>query len=110
MKDSTKLANEVLNYLQSDHPKKLFPRFNGPQLTCIGAALTRKLTMIQGPPGMCLSSSSFETNPIACFTQTTFNNVFHRHSFKALEKQLLQRRLPLVLCINAEVYLPITKY
>ena len=52
LKDSVKLTNEVLNYLQSDHPTNLFPRFNGPQLSCIGAALTRKLTMIQGPPGM----------------------------------------------------------
>ena len=51
LKDSTKFANEVLNYLQSDHPNNVFPPFNGPQLSSIGAALTRKLTMIQGPPG-----------------------------------------------------------
>lgn len=51
LRDSTKLTNEVLNYLQSDHPSNQFARFNGPQLSCIGAALTRKLTMIQGPPG-----------------------------------------------------------
>lgn len=51
MKESTRLANEVLNYLQSNDPNSVFPPYNGPQLSCIGAALTRKLTMIQGPPG-----------------------------------------------------------
>lgn len=28
-----------------------FPKFNEPQLASIRAALSRKLTMIQGPPG-----------------------------------------------------------
>jgi len=47
---STKLANEVLRFLQ-DNPQNLFRTFNGPQLSAIGAALTRRLTLIQGPPG-----------------------------------------------------------
>jgi regulator of nonsense transcripts 1 len=50
LSDSTKYANEVLGYLQIN-PDKLFPEFNGPQLSAIGASLTRRLTMIQGPPG-----------------------------------------------------------
>ncbi len=48
--NSSQLANQVLGYLQSN-PHNLFPQFNGPQLSAIGAALTRRLTMIQGPPG-----------------------------------------------------------
>lgn len=48
--DSIKLTNEVLSYLQSN-PQNLFSPFNGPQLSAIGAALSRKLTLIQGPPG-----------------------------------------------------------
>ena len=51
MKESTRLTNEVLNYLQSSDSNGTFPQYNGPQLSSIGAALTRKLTMIQGPPG-----------------------------------------------------------
>lgn len=50
LQDSTRLTNQVLGYLQSN-PQKLFPQFNGPQISAIGAALTRRLTMIQGPPG-----------------------------------------------------------
>lgn len=50
LQDSTKLANQILGYFQSN-PQQLFSPFNGPQLSAIGAALTRKLTMIQGPPG-----------------------------------------------------------
>eukprot|EP00554_Chaetoceros_debilis_P015028 CAMPEP_0194114400 /NCGR_PEP_ID=MMETSP0150-20130528/19997_1 /TAXON_ID=122233 /ORGANISM="Chaetoceros debilis, Strain MM31A-1" /LENGTH=959 /DNA_ID=CAMNT_0038804591 /DNA_START=208 /DNA_END=3087 /DNA_ORIENTATION=- len=50
LQDSTRLTNQVLGFLQSN-PQKLFPQFNGPQISAIGAALTRKLTMIQGPPG-----------------------------------------------------------
>ena len=48
--NSSQLANQVLGYLQSN-PHNIFPQFNGPQLSAIGAALTRRLTMIQGPPG-----------------------------------------------------------
>mmetsp|Transcript_9306 Transcript_9306/g.13207 ORF Transcript_9306/g.13207 Transcript_9306/m.13207 type:complete len:948 (-) Transcript_9306:14-2857(-) len=60
--DSTKNANQVLTYMQSN-PDGIFPEFNGPQLSTIGAALTRRLTMIQGPPGtgktVCASSIAF---------------------------------------------------
>lgn len=44
------LANQVLGFIQSN-PGNLFRTFNGPQLKAIGAALTRKMTMIHGPPG-----------------------------------------------------------
>jgi len=50
MPNSIKLANQVLAYIQKN-PHNLFNPMNGPQLAAIGAALTRKLTMIQGPPG-----------------------------------------------------------
>jgi len=52
MPSSVKLANQVLNYLQSNSGvDKAFKPLNAPQLAAIGAALTRKLTLIQGPPG-----------------------------------------------------------
>lgn len=50
LRDSAELANQVLGYLQTN-PQGIFSAFNGPQLSAIGAALTRKLTMIHGPPG-----------------------------------------------------------
>jgi hypothetical protein len=50
MPTSVKLANQVLAYIQKN-PHNIFKPMNGPQLAAIGAALTRKLTMIQGPPG-----------------------------------------------------------
>ena len=34
-----------------NNPDGTFPPFNGPQISAIGAALTRRVTMIQGPPG-----------------------------------------------------------
>jgi hypothetical protein len=51
---SSKLAKQALNHIQSN-PHGLFPSFNGPQLTAIEAALTRRLTLIQGPPGKFVS-------------------------------------------------------
>ena len=48
---STKLANQVMSYIEGN-PNNLFPRYNEPQLTAIRSALTRRLTLIQGPPGM----------------------------------------------------------
>jgi AAA domain len=50
MPNSVKLANQALAYIQKN-PHNIFNPMNGPQLAAIGAALTRKLTMIQGPPG-----------------------------------------------------------
>ena len=50
MPSSVKLANQALSYIQKN-PHNVFNPMNGPQLAAIGAALTRKLTMIQGPPG-----------------------------------------------------------
>ncbi len=50
MLSSVKLANQALAFIQKN-PHNLFKPMNGPQLAAIGAALTRKLTMIQGPPG-----------------------------------------------------------
>ena len=49
MADSVKLANQALAYIQKN--PNIFNPMNGPQLASIGAALTRKLTLIQGPPG-----------------------------------------------------------
>lgn len=49
--NSAQLAKQALDFMQSDRAAQ-FPQFNEPQLTAIGAALTRRLTMIQGPPGM----------------------------------------------------------
>jgi len=48
--NSSRLANQALVYMQSN-PHGVFGKFNGPQLTAIGAALTRRLTLVQGPPG-----------------------------------------------------------
>lgn len=50
MASSVKLANQALAYIQKN-PHGIFKPMNGPQLAAIGAALTRKLSMIQGPPG-----------------------------------------------------------
>jgi hypothetical protein len=50
LQDSTKLTNQVLGFLQKNSHNN-FPNFNGPQLSAIGAALTRKLSLIHGPPG-----------------------------------------------------------
>ena len=47
MPTSTKLANEALKYIQQN-PHGIFNKMNGPQLAAVGAALTRKLTLIQG--------------------------------------------------------------
>jgi hypothetical protein len=47
---SPKLAKQVLSYISSN-PYGTFSRFNGPQLTAFEAAQTRRLTLIQGPPG-----------------------------------------------------------
>ena len=54
LRDSTELTNQVLAHFQSN-PTQIFSQFNGPQLAAIGAALTRRLTMIQGPPGKIVS-------------------------------------------------------
>lgn len=47
---SVQWANQALTYMQQN-PHRVFPAMNGPQLAAVGAALTRKLTLIQGPPG-----------------------------------------------------------
>ena len=54
--NSSVLANQALQYMQSN-PHGIFGKFNGPQLTAIGAALTRRLTLIQGPPGKIILSA-----------------------------------------------------
>ena len=47
---SVQLTNQVMTFIDVD-PQKLFPKYNEPQLTAIRCALTRRLTLIQGPPG-----------------------------------------------------------
>ena len=47
---SYKLATQALKYLKSN-PHGVFPEFNGPQRAAIEASLTRRMTMVQGPPG-----------------------------------------------------------
>ena len=54
MPESTKLCNQVLAYLQSN-PHGSFPQFNRSQISAIAASLTRRLTLIQGPPGKYIS-------------------------------------------------------
>jgi hypothetical protein len=46
MATSHKLATQVLKHIRSN--PKLFREFNGPQLASVEAALTRRMTMIQG--------------------------------------------------------------
>ena len=55
---SVELTNQVMAYIQAN-PQKMFPKFNEPQLTSIRAALTRRMTMIQGPPGKSIIISDF---------------------------------------------------
>ena len=47
MASSHKLANQVLKYIKSNIHGN-FCEFNAPQLAAIEAALTRRMTMIQG--------------------------------------------------------------
>jgi hypothetical protein len=52
MANSHKLAKEVVKYMYMKSNKGgIFPNFNAPQLAATEAALTRRMTMIQGPPG-----------------------------------------------------------
>lgn len=46
-RSSSRLTNEVLKFIQAN-PRRIFSPFNEPQLTAIGAALSRRFTMIQG--------------------------------------------------------------
>jgi hypothetical protein len=50
MATSYKLASQAVKYMKSN-PHNVFRGFNAPQLAAIEAALTRRMTMIQGPPG-----------------------------------------------------------
>jgi superfamily I DNA and/or RNA helicase len=50
MPNSLKLAHQVIKYMKSN-PHGIFREFNAPQFAAIEAALTRRMTMIQGPPG-----------------------------------------------------------
>ena len=50
---SVQLTNQVMSYIDAN-PNDIFPRYNEPQMTAIRAALTRRMTMIQGPPGKLL--------------------------------------------------------
>jgi len=73
---STKLANQVMSYIEGN-PNNLFPRYNEPQLTAIRSALTRRLTLIQGPPGtnyVCLFFALSCTSLVL-----TYSNLNHRH-------------------------------
>jgi hypothetical protein len=50
MATSYKLASQAVKYMKTN-PHGVFRTFNAPQLASIEAALTRRMTMIQGPPG-----------------------------------------------------------
>jgi hypothetical protein len=50
MATSYKLASQAVKYMKSN-PHAVFRTFNAPQLAAVEAALTRRMTMIQGPPG-----------------------------------------------------------
>jgi hypothetical protein len=50
MATSYRLASQAVKYMKSN-PHAVFRTFNAPQLAAIEAALTRRMTMIQGPPG-----------------------------------------------------------
>jgi hypothetical protein len=50
MATSYKLASQAVKYMKTN-PHAVFRTFNAPQLAAIEAALTRRMTMIQGPPG-----------------------------------------------------------
>lgn len=53
MGTSAKLAGQVMAHMASQFPYE----FNAPQRTAIEAALTRRMTLIQGPPGTVRSKS-----------------------------------------------------
>lgn len=50
MTTSPRLAAQILKFLK-DNPNGIFREFNSPQRAAIEASLTRRMTMIQGPPG-----------------------------------------------------------
>ena len=49
--DSLRLADQVTEYVRLNPDNRFAHEFNGPQVSAIHAALSRRLTMIQGPPG-----------------------------------------------------------
>ena len=50
MTNSHALALQAIKYMKSN-PHGVFANFNAPQLVAIEAALSRRMTLIQGPPG-----------------------------------------------------------
>jgi hypothetical protein len=82
METSYKLASQAVKYMKSN-PHGVFRTFNAPQLASIEAALTRRMTMIQGPPGSgeCISAILlyfFHNN--FCIPHTHLSPYIHSHS------------------------------
>jgi hypothetical protein len=74
MPTSVKLTNQALSYIQKN--PKIFNPMNGPQLAAIGAALTRKMTLIQGPPGSGVSTTFDITLTLGRFVSLLPHSLF----------------------------------
>ena len=95
MANSVKLAHQAIRYMQAQ--PQVFRQLNGPQLAAVEAALTRRLTLVHGPPGtgkttvsasigfgmvhQCRSISSDSAKVLAC----AFSNIGADNLAQALQ-------------------------